>query len=312
MSKAALNVPLPWFDRIEQRILDELSKAGGDIFRTDLRARLGGSHTTFGRKIESLKTKGIIEEYKRRNGRLRTAYKLTEYASRLLNLQTVLRMKRWFSASQKIELFPEFENIAKALTGDKINAYKMLGIEPQHMFLETLLAANEPPALEEKEIREILTMCTAFLQNVVTGRLHPRLEEKAEGYIIFHYQLQKPKEEFQSTFLPCLMSYVSESTDPLQRHRASSKIIELAIQDPSFPEALSLVAMSAARSQDMRRELHDLLGKYKFYKKNVEGIRKQDRELALAELVISALSIFKALYDSSQKKRVTPVLSETS
>jgi len=311
VNKATLNVPLPWFDKIEQRILDELSKAGGDIFRTELRARLGGSHTTFGRKIESLKTKGVIEEYKRRNGRLRTAYKLTEYASRLFNLQTVLKMKRWFSASQKIELFPEFENIAKALTGEKTNVYKMLGIQPQHMFLETLLAANEPPALEEEEIREILTMCSAFLQNLVTGRLHPRLEEKAEGHIIFHYQLQKPKEEFQSIFLPCLMSYVSES-DPLQRHRASSKIIELAIQDPNFPEALSLIATNAARSQDMKRELHDLLDKYKFYKKNMEGVRKQDRELALTELVISALSIFKALYDSSQKKRMIPVLSETS
>ena len=108
----------PYRDDGEKRILEEVKGSGGDIFRVDLRQRIGGSNTTFVRKIASLKERGLIEEYKRRAGegdRLRTAYRLTDYANQLFNVERALGTEKWFSASQKIELFPEFERMARAL-----------------------------------------------------------------------------------------------------------------------------------------------------------------------------------------------------
>jgi len=110
MNETRAKVPLPYFDDKEHKIVEELKMAGGEIFRTELRQKIGGSNTTFVRKIASLKEKGIIEECKRRDGdgRLKAAYGFTEYASRLFNVERALKMEKWFSASQKIELFPEF------------------------------------------------------------------------------------------------------------------------------------------------------------------------------------------------------------
>jgi DNA-binding HxlR family transcriptional regulator len=291
--------PLPYFDDKEQKILDEIKGAGGDIFRTDLQRRVGGSNTTFVRKIASLKNKGMIEEYKRRehgSGRLKTAYKLTEYASRLFNVESALRMERWFSASQKIELFPELERITRALMGNGINVYEMLGIEPQHVLLETLLATSRSPALKEDEIREALTMCNAFLQNIITGRIHPKPQERVEGYIIFHYVLEKPKEEIQRLLPQCLMDYFT-SSDPLEQHKASSKIVELTIQYPHLLPMMIMAAANVARAMKLDIELRDLLRKYKSHKRGEEP-----HQLTRIQLIISALTIFKKLYDSYGKR----------
>lgn len=291
-------VPLPYFDDKEHKIVEELKMTGGEIFRTELRQKIGGSNTTFVRKIASLKEKGIIEEFKRRegDGRLKAAYGLTEYARRLFNVERALGMEKWFSASQKIELFPEFERIARMLMGNGLNVYEMLGIEPQHMFLETLLATSRSPALREEEIREILTMCNAFLQNVVTGRVHPKLEEQVEGYIIFHYMLERPKEEIQRLLPQYLMKYLT-SSDPLEQHRASNKIIELTIQHPRLLSMITMTATNAARAMKLEMELEDIHRKFKSYKKGEEPL-----QLIRIELVISALTIFRKLYDSYREK----------
>ena len=298
MNETKTKVPLPYFDDREHKIVEELKMAGGEIFRTELREKIGGSNTTFVRKIASLKEKGIIEEYKRRegDGRLKAAYRLTDYASRLFNVERALKMEKWFSASQKIELFPEFERIARMLMGNGFNVYEMLGIEPQHMFLETLLATSRSPTLKEEEMREILTMCNAFLQNVITGRLHPKLEEQVEGYIIFHYVLERPKEEIQRLLPQYLMDYLT-SSDPLEQHRASSEIIELTIQHPRLLSMLTMAATNVARAMKLETELEDILRKFKSYKKGEEPL-----QLTRIELVISALTIFRKLYDSYREK----------
>lgn len=298
MNVAKAKVPLPYFDDREHKIVEELKMAEGEIFRTELRQKIGGSNTTFVRKIASLKEKGIIEEYKRRegNGRLKAVYRLTEYATRLFNVERALKMEKWFSASQKIELFPEFERIARILMGNGFNVYEMLGIEPQHMFLETLLATSKSPALREEEIREVLTMCNAFLQNVITGRLHPKLEEQVEGYVIFHYMLERPKEEIQRLLPQYLMEYLT-SSDPLEQHRASNKIVELTIQHPHLLSMLTMAATNVARAMNLETELPDILRKFKSYKKGEEPF-----QLTRIELVISALTIFRKLYDSSREK----------
>jgi len=291
-------VPLPYLDIVEQRILEEVKGAGGVVFRTDLRRKLSGSNTTLVRKIISLKEKGIIEEIKERapeNGRLKTAYKFTEYANRLLNIENALKMKKWFSASQKIELFPEFEQIARSMMGSNFSVYEMLGIKPQHMFLETLLATSSPPPLKDEEIREVLTACNAVFQNVVTGKLHPQLQDEVEGYILFHYKLEQPKEP-QRLLPQCIMNYVMFS-DPLERHRESNKIVELTIQYPQLPLSLTMAAANVARSLKLEEDFKDLLQKYKAFKRKEEPM-----QLTRIELILSALNIFKKLYASYREK----------
>jgi len=291
--------PLPLFNEKEKEILDEIKGAGGDLFRTDLRRKIGGSNTTFVKKILNLKEKGMIEEYKRREGergRLKTAYRFTEYANRLFNVENALKMERWFSASQKIELFPEFEKIAQALMGGGFNVYEMLGIEPQHMFLETLLATNKPPNLREEEMREVLTMCNALFQNIITGRLYPQLQDQTEGYVIFHYMLEKPKEELQSLLPQLLIDYVS-SNDALKQHRARSRMVELTIQYSQLLPMITMAAVNIARSLNLEGELHDLLRKYKSFKEGEEPF-----QLTRTQLILSALNIFKKLYDSLPPK----------
>ena len=298
MDKQRMEAPLPYFDVNEQRVLEEIKGSGGVIFRTDLRLKLGGSNTTFIRKIVSLKEKGIIEEFKGRapeNRRLKTAYRLTEYANRLFNVENALKMERWFSASQKIELFPEFEQIAQSIMGGDFNMYKLLGIEPQHIFLETLLATSSPPPLTDEGIREVLTACNAFFQSMVTGRLHPQLQEQIEGYVIFHYRLEKPKEP-QRLLPQYIMNYVTAS-DPLEQHKESSKIVELAIQYPQLPLSLTMAASNVARSLKLEKELNDLLQKYRAFKEGEEPM-----QLTRIQLILSALTIFKKLYDLHRKK----------
>jgi hypothetical protein len=302
MDEAEVRAPLPYFDEREQEILDEIKRVGGAISRINLRQRVKGSNTTFLKKISSLKNKGVIEEYKRREregGRLRTAYEFTEYANRLFNIENALRMEKWFSASQKIELFPELERISQALMRSSLNVYEMLGIEPQHMFLETLLATSRPPALKEEEIREALSMCNAFLQNIITGRICPKLQERVEGYIIFHYVLEKPEEEVQKLLPQCLTDYVA-SSDPLEQHKAISKMVELTIQYPHLLSLITMAAANVARAMKLDTELQDILRKYKSYE---EG--EEPHQLTRISLIISVLTVFKKLYDSYGEKEAT-------
>ncbi len=297
MVKIEAEIPLPYFDFKEQEMIGAIKTASGDVFRTELQEKIGGSNTTFVRKISSLKEKGIIEEYKRREegeGRLKTAYRFTEYANRLFSVEKALKMEKWFSASQKIELFPEFQRIAQVLTGNGLDVYKALGIEPQHMFIETLLAASKPPGIKESELREALTASNAFLQNIITGRLYSTLPDQVEGYIIFHYVLEKPKEELQRQLPNLILNYVT-SSDPLTQHRAMNEILELTIQYPQLTSMMTMAASNIASALKLEAERKDLHKKYRSLKKGEEPI-----QLTRIQLVISVLGILKKLYEHSK------------
>ncbi len=301
MTELGARIPLPYFDSKEQEIIEEMKETGGDIFRTELQRKIGGSNTTFVRKVSRLKEKGIIEEHKRReggDGRLKTAYRFTEYAKRLFNVETALKMEEWFSASQRIELFPEFQRIAQALTGNGFDVYRSLGIEPQHMFIETLLAASKPPSLSEADLREALTVSNAFLQNIITSRLYPTLPDQVEGYVIFHYVLEKPKEELQRQLPNLILAYVG-SSDPLTQHRAMNEIVELTIKYSQLASMMTMAASNIAHLLKLGGEHKDLQKKYKCFKEGEEPI-----QLSRIELVVSALDIFKKLYDHSKKKYI--------
>ncbi len=291
MNEKVVETPLPYLDAKEQKIVDGIKDAGGDVFRDVLKKKVGGSNTTFIRKIASLKDKGIIEEYKRRDGRTKTAYRFTAHANRLFHFAEALRLQNWFSASQKIELFPEFERMAQALMGNDFNVYEKLGIEPQHIFLETSLAASESPRMKDDEVRETLAMCNAFLQKIVTTRLHPEFGEGVEGYILFHYRLEKPKEELQRTLPQCLMSYVT-ATDPLERHKASSQLVELSIRYQNVLPMVTMTALNVAHSLKLISDEKALRESYRSYKDEPEF-----EQMNRVRVAIAALGIFRKLYE---------------
>lgn len=291
-----MQVSLPFLDEKESKIVNMMRDEGGDTFRTNLRMRVGGSNTTFIKKIASLKEKGIIEEYKRSNGRLKAAYKFTEHARRIFNLDKILSMEKWFSAHQKIELFPELERVAQTMVRDDSSIYKILGIESLHISLETSLAIDKPPTMKEEEVREIISMISAFLQNIVTSRLNPRLDGKVEGYVIFHYKLEKPKEEVQQLLPQFLMDYV-KARDALEQHNTISRLVELAIRYPDLLPMLTMAASTIAHSLKLDDELQILLENYKSYKEEEKPVHWTRIRLA-----ISALDIFRKLYDSYREK----------
>jgi len=291
-----MQASLPFLDEKESKIVNIMKDEGGDTFRIDLRKKVGGSNTTFIKKVASLKGKGIIEEYKKSNGRLKAAYRFTEHARRIFDLDKIFSMEKWFSAHQKIELFPELERVAQMMVRDDLSIYKMLGIEPLHISLETSLATDTHPIMTEEEVRETLSMISAFIQNIVTGRLSPILDRKAEGYVIFHYKLEKPKEEVQQLLPQCLMDYV-KAKDALEQHNAISRLLELTIQSPDLLPMLTMVASTIARSLKLDDELQILLENYKSYKEEEKPIHWTRIRLA-----ISALDIFKRLYDSYREK----------
>lgn len=287
-------LPFPQFDRIELRILEVLREADGRIYRTDLRERIGGSNTTFTRKIESLKEKGMVDEFKTRElggARMKAAYTFTPYASRLFNLKEVLGMQKWFSASDKIELFPEFDRIARAMIGDDFSVYRLLGIQPHYLSIETILAASVHPSLTDEQIKELLSMINAYLQNLVTSSLHSRIHDKAEGYIIFRYKLERPKEELEQHLLETLMVYVS-SSDTLKQHKAISALAELEITNQDLFSKLTMAATNIATALKFDAELKDLKSKYNAYRKQEEPI-----QLTRIQLAVSLLTVFKRLYD---------------
>ena len=291
-----MQASLPFLDEKESKIVNMMRDEGGDTFRIDLRKKVGGSNTTFVKKIASLKEKGIIEEYKKSNGRLKTAYKFTEHARRIFDLDKILSMEKWFSAHQKIELFPELERVAQMMIKDDLSIYKMLGIDPLHISLETSLATDTHPTIKEEEVRETLSMMSAFLQNIVTSRLNPRLDGKVEGYVIFHYKLDKPKEEVQRLLPQLLMDYV-KAKDALEQHDATSRLIELSIQSPDLLPMLTMTASTIARSLRLDNELQMLLENYKSYKEE-----EKPMHWTCICLSISALEIFKRLHESYREK----------
>lgn len=291
----------PLLGKGEQAVLEEIRAQGGDIFRTELRRRIGGSNTTFQKRIAGLLGKGMIEEYKREDGRRRTAYRLTEHASSVFNLERVLAMDKWFSASQRIELFPEFDQTSRILTPTSKSAYEILGIKPQHLIAEVILATNKPPNLSgEEDLRETLTLCNATLQNIATGRLHQTLEGEVEGYIVFHYKLWKPEQGLADQVNDCMTRYFS-SDDPLERHRASSKLIEVALGNSSFLDTVTLIAASAAKSLGLATD--PLLKAYRTLREH-KAESKHDRILAVTEVVLRSLGIFQQLREPSSKSGI--------
>ncbi len=299
MSGRRSKIRLPHLDDREQIILDRIKKSGGDVFRTDLRNKIKGSNTTFIKRISSLKEKGIIEEYKRReheSGRLKTAYQLTLHAKWLFKIEKVRKKERWFSACQKIGLLPEFAHIAKVLMGEGYSVYEMLGIEPQQIFMETLLATSKFPPLQDEETREVLSACNAFLQNIVTSKLHTEPQEQNEGYIIFHYITEKQKEELQRQIPQFLMDYVT-SPDPSERYEALNRMMELTIKHPDLALTMTMAAANIARSLELKTEHRDLTKKYKAFKKE-----RNPHKLTCRQLVLSVLNIFKKFYTHSNRR----------
>ncbi len=62
---------------------------------------------------------------------------------------------------------------------------------------------------------------------------------------------------------------------------------------------ITMTATNAARAMKLEKELEDILRKFKSYKKGEEPL-----QLTRIELVISALTIFRKLYDSYQEKHI--------
>ncbi len=292
--------PFPQFDEIEHKILGKVLETGGRIYRTDLREEVGGSNTTFMRKLESLREKGMLDEFKTREiggGRMKTAYALTKYASRLFELEEVLRMQKWFSASERIEIFPEFDRISRALIGDDFNVYELLGIQPQHLLIETILATSVPPAITEDQVKDLLPMINAYLQNIVTSKLHPKVEERVEGYIIFNYKMEQPERELEQRLLTILKTYVA-SVDPLDQHKAIGGLTELWITTPEILPKIVMAAVNISTSLKFEAELKDIKRKYRAYQRQEEPM-----QLTRIQLAISVLVIFKKLYDLYQENR---------
>jgi DNA-binding Lrp family transcriptional regulator len=280
----------PVFDSKEQKIVTEIIRSGGDVVRTILRKKVGGSNTTFVSKIEKLKDKGIIEEYKQKNQRKKTTYRFSYHYAQLLNFSDILTDKKWFSANQKIELFPEFEKIAKILMGKGVDVYKTLGIEPQHISLETSLVTNESSTLNETKVRNVLSLCNAYLQNVVTQKIHPDLKDKAEGYIIFHYNLEKPDAELQR-LLPLYLSKYLSAKNSLDEYNAISKLGELTVK---YSELITILVAAATQvsTQIQISDLKKLKNNFKYFKDS-----KKPDHITIMQALDSCLKIFKQFYN---------------
>lgn len=143
------------------------SKGNRKIFRIGLSQKIGGATTS---SLEKYWVWGeMIEEYKwlaYGDRRLKIAYTPTEHASHLFKVEKKLKMRKWFSVSQKIELFPEFQHVARSLM-DNVDAGETVGIEPQYMFIETLLAASEYLNLINEEMEQVSTICnTTFFKKL--------------------------------------------------------------------------------------------------------------------------------------------------
>lgn len=293
-----MTFPLPHLDDYEERILEEVISSNGGIFRTELRLRMGGSNTTFIKKISNLKKKGILEETKKRpvgNGRLKTFYRLTEFAIYLFGLKKVLDTNNWFTASHKVELFPEFRGLFQTLSVEDLSIYGKPDMESRHLILETFLATSKKPELENRELKELLIMCSAFLQNLLVDKVHTRVRDRLEGYLIFHYKLYKPNEQYRA-LAEHITNYM-KTENPLTQHKSASDIIELIINYPKLSVPFTMMALKIALSMRFSKEAKSLLRAFKSYRKKEEPI-----QLTRIQLVISALNIYKKLYDTFREK----------
>lgn len=298
MRRIRLTLSLPDFDKYEEKIVKELVSSRGGAFRTELRPRMGGSNTTFIKKISSLKEKGILEETKERSlgkGRLKTFYKLTEFAKYLFDLKGLLETNGWFTASHKVELFPEFKDVLQTISGGTWSAYRSLNMGAKHVIIETLLATKRKPELEDRELRRLLIMCSAFLQNAIADKLHSNLRDHMEGYLIFHYKLYRPNEQY-TALAEYTVSYV-KTENPLIQHKNASRIVELIINYPELSMPFTMMALKVALSMRLDEEAKALLRSFKSYKRREEPI-----QLTRIQLVISVLNIFKKLYAVYKEK----------
>jgi len=251
-----LTFPLPHLDDYEERIVEEVISSNGGIFRTELRLRMGGSNTTFIKKISNLKKKGILEETKKRpvgDGRLKTFYRLTEFAIYLFGLK---------------------RGLFQTLSVEDLSIYGKPDMESRHLILETFLATSKKPELENRELKELLIMCSAFLQNLLVDKLHTRFRDRLEGYLIFHYKLYKPNEQYRA-LAEHITNYM-KTENPLTQHKSASDIIELIINYPKLSVPFTMMALKIALSM-------------RFSKDRIQ-------------LVISALNIYKKLYDTFREK----------
>ncbi len=285
---------LPNFDKIEKSIIQVIIHAHGNISRQELRKEIGGSNTTFIKKISILKDKGMIEEYKGTEGRTKTWYRFTQHAKHLFNISDILKTKKWFSANQKIELFPEFENIAKVLLGKGIDVYNMLGITPQHMILETSLASTENSSLDQEKMRDVLSLCNAIFQKIITERIHPNNNEDVEGYVIFHYRMEKSHEEIQNE-LPKLLSKYVIAKNNLEQYEAITKLGELSIKYKDLIPILTAAAMNIVNQMNLKKDRKELEKNYKEFKE----IKKPDHSIRI-QMIVICLKIFKKLHKSKK------------
>ena len=296
-----LNKPLPMYEFTdhEKKIIEAIYKAGGKIFRTELRKKIGGSNTTFIKKILALKNKGIIREVKERdlkNGRLKTAYAFTDYAVRILNFKEKVDCEGWFIASQKIWLLPELTKISRAIFKDTFMDLKGLDVKDGQIYLEVLFASNKKPEVDDN-IRETLTSCIAFLQNLLINRLRYKVTDGVEGYIILRYKFDK-ETEHQKNLSSHVIKYL-ETEDPIHQHRVLSEIVELAIRDSQTIDILALNALITAYSMGWTKHFRSVINKYREYTSGREPI-----QLTRIECIISALNVLKKLFYESRKMAV--------
>ncbi len=285
----------------EKKIVEAIYKAGGKIFRTELRKKISGSNTTFIKKILALKNRGIITEVKERdlkNGRLKTAYALTEYAARILDLKEKVDCEGWFIAGQKIWLLPELAKISRTIFKDHPKEFKGLEVKDGEMYLEVLFASNKKPEVND-HIRETLTLCSAFLQNLLINRFRYKVMDGVEGCIILRYRFEKETENRRS-----LSSYIIkylETEDPIQQHRVLSEIVELAIMDSQTIDVLALNALLIACSMGWTKHFKSVIDRYREYTSGRGPI-----QLTRIECIISALTVLKKLFYESRKMIVKP------
>ncbi len=284
---------LPALDSKEQKIVTAMISFGGDVPRTKLRTTVGGSNSTFVSKIENLKDKGIIEEYK--NKQRKTTYRFSYHYAQILNFTNILEDKKWFHANQKIEIFPEFEEISKILMG-KTDVYKTLGMEPHHISIETSLVTNESFATNQEKIRDILSLCNAYLQNIVTQKIHPTSKKRVEGYLIFRYSLEKPDAQLQRLFSQHISNYLVAKTSD-EEYKPISKLGEITLKHPHLISILISAATQVSSQLKQSPELKNLRSNFTYFKDS----KKPDHMMRM-QILVSCLKIFKKYYRVNFKK----------
>jgi len=79
-----------------------------------------------------------------------------------------------------------------------------------------------------------------------------------------------------------------------------NEIVELTIKYPELSSMMTMAASNIAQSLKLEDKRKDLYRKYKSYKEGEEPV-----QLTRIQLIVSALTIFKKLYDSYGEKEAT-------